>query len=176
MEFGFRADFQLRWLWDQQQAKPQDLRSLGLPPIPGPRCVLGDAWEVWGEGDCCTCREPILRCFLRLVLQVHAHTLPCSRITRRQARCFLLQGSRYGNSCRGGFAPGPGTARLPLCLQQGGSWRDSSWAAGSPGTAQGRPLTSEREHSLGHLAGLAGNCPGRWMGTAADTGRRGGPR
>nr|KAF6308098.1 hypothetical protein mMyoMyo1_008876 [Myotis myotis] len=41
MEFGFPADFKLRWLWDQQQAKPQ--------PLPGPRCVLGGGWEVWGR-------------------------------------------------------------------------------------------------------------------------------
>lgn len=76
-----------------------------------------------------------------------------------------------------GFALGPGTAVLPLCPQQGGSWRDSSWAAGSPGTAQGRPLTSECETQPWP--------PGwpRWEqsswpveGTAADTGRRGGPR
>lgn len=32
MEFGFRAGFQLRWLGDQQQAKPQALWSLGLHP------------------------------------------------------------------------------------------------------------------------------------------------
>ncbi|CAK6434952.1 unnamed protein product [Pipistrellus nathusii] len=73
MEFGFRAGFQLRWLRDQQQAKPQALRSLGLHPIPGPRCVPGGGWEVWGEGGC---GEPILRCFLWLVLQVHVHTHP----------------------------------------------------------------------------------------------------
>lgn len=172
MEFGFRADFQLRWLWDQQQAKPQDFRRLGLRPIPGPRCVLGGGWEVWGEGGCGTCREPLLRCFLWLVLQVHAHTPPLPRAPESP------DGRPATSSCG---APATGTAAVGALHRgrepPGCPCVPSREAAGGTGTAQGRPLTSEREHSLGHLAGLAGNCPpGRGMGTAADTGRRGGPR